>query len=316
MRYYLSTLHWLDAMNQDMSVSIDALLDYVKGILSHETDGNKQNLSARKNNKKKNNKIKMIVITTVSIAVVASVAVVLIVMLLNKAPAGRDVIQSSVSEKTSAVSEKTSSVDNKAAESYDPNDKKVENDYLYSEHENRVSLDLYFGSEEETIIVPTTINGLPVTEISEECFLNQDYIKKAVIPEGVEKIGLRAFKGCANLREVSLPSTLKKISPEAFRGTALIDPELPGDLQELGHSVFYDCKNLKSLVVPSGVHKIDSDTFRYCSALESVTIQSPDIQISAEAFSPENDVTLIGVKGSYTEKYAKGMDMKFEEYKP
>ena len=42
------------------------------------------------------------------------------------------------------------------------------------------------------------------------------------IGEGITEVGLRAFEGCTNLREVYLPSTLTRVRAYAFRGcTAL-----------------------------------------------------------------------------------------------
>lgn len=50
----------------------------------------------------------------------------------------------------------------------------------------------------------------------------KETIQRVRIGEGITEVGLRAFEGCTNLREVYLPSTLTRVRAYAFRGcTAL-----------------------------------------------------------------------------------------------
>ena len=53
-----------------------------------------------------------------------------------------------------------------------------------------------------TLEIPKTINGMTVTEIGEEAFMNNTGLTSIKLPETITVIRARAFKGCTNLREM------------------------------------------------------------------------------------------------------------------
>ena len=55
---------------------------------------------------------------------------------------------------------------------------------------------------DQSIIIPSTYNGLPVKKIKENGFKNATYLQRIEIPSTVEEIGASAFSGCINLSEV------------------------------------------------------------------------------------------------------------------
>ena len=70
----------------------------------------------------------------------------------------------------------------------------------------------YDGTEGRVVIAradPET--GLRVTSIRAKAFMGNKTITEVVIPETVETIGDEAFKGCTNLKKVSLPASLTKL---------------------------------------------------------------------------------------------------------
>ena len=94
---------------------------------------------------------------------------------------------------------------------------------------------------ESDIKIPELYNGLPVREIGDaafryftmdslslprslrkignEAFLGLSYdsqITEIVIPEGVEEIGNKAFHYCPTIKEITLPTTLKKLGVDPF----------------------------------------------------------------------------------------------------
>ena len=81
------------------------------------------------------------------------------------------------------------------------------------------------------LVIPSVHDGLPVTEIAESAFEDNLQIISASLPHGLQKIGRRAFAGCANLAEVNIPDTTTAISGSAFR-----------DCRSL-ISVYYDAKS-------------------------------------------------------------------------
>lgn len=80
------------------------------------------------------------------------------------------------------------------------------------------------------------ISGVRV--IGERALQGAD-IESVVIPKGVVEIRARAFMDCTSLREVSLPSTLRKIGAFAFSSTRMDTIELPYGVQ-LADDVFFD----------------------------------------------------------------------------
>ena len=72
------------------------------------------------------------------------------------------------------------------------------------------------------IKIPETIDGLKVVAIGGAAFSKNDKLTSVIIPFGVKTITANAFLDCPNLSYVSLPATLEKIGPAAFRGCDLL----------------------------------------------------------------------------------------------
>ena len=77
------------------------------------------------------------------------------------------------------------------------------------------------------VVVPETIEGLPVAEIGKKCFMGRRNLRKVTLPDTVESLGDFCFAGDSALRVVSLPG--KQIA--------------------LGKTPFLNCSNLKQIVV-------------------------------------------------------------------
>lgn len=101
----------------------------------------------------------------------------------------------------------------------------------------------YSGGSE--IIVPASINGIPVIALADGCFANDDRIVTVELPDGVTTIGSDAFAGCASLRGLYLPDSLLEIHARAFSG----------------------CNALEALSIPESVEYIAPDAMDNCSKL-------------------------------------------------
>ena len=82
------------------------------------------------------------------------------------------------------------------------------------------------------------------TEIPAEAFSGME-IEKAVLPEGLLKIGAEAFKNCRSLKDIVLPEGLLAIGNEAFRNSGLEEIVIPLSVQKMGEGVFMHCVHLK-----------------------------------------------------------------------
>ncbi|MGN0787456.1 MAG: leucine-rich repeat protein [Candidatus Onthoplasma sp.] len=84
----------------------------------------------------------------------------------------------------------------------------------------------------------------------------------------------KTFMGCANLKEVKLPSSVQFIGERAFINCPeLTTVEIPED-SALACPIdcwFDSCSKLESIFIPKGITAIYSSSFNACSALTSVT---------------------------------------------
>lgn len=94
------------------------------------------------------------------------------------------------------------------------------------------------------------ISGLEykVTAIDNYAFLQNSNITSVKISEGVEKIGLFAFKKC----------------------TAITQAVIPSSVTEIENGAFIDCANLKCIYVGSGIKDIGIASFAGCPVLTDV----------------------------------------------
>jgi len=153
-------------------------------------------------------------------------------------------------------------------------------------------LDDYSG----TVEFPATLGGLPLKEIDWELFMDRKEMKGVVLPEGLEKIGNKAFENCTGLKEAVLREGLETIGNSAFvECTSLEKVTLPKSLKALEHGAFFLCEKLtgdfdlsrlekiegwlfkgcpriRSVILPEGLTFLDNNMFEACSNLTKVTI--------------------------------------------
>ncbi|MDP3130205.1 MAG: leucine-rich repeat protein, partial [Bacillota bacterium] len=81
-------------------------------------------------------------------------------------------------------------------------------------------------------------------------------------------IGTKAFRNCAALDDIVLPTKLTDIGIYAFSGcSGMTSIVLPATLKTIGHQAFYRCSSLVRIVIPSSVTLIEEDAFIDCDAL-------------------------------------------------
>ena len=96
-------------------------------------------------------------------------------------------------------------------------------------------------------------------------------IKRDVIKKGVTAIADFAFKGCKKLKEIILPSTLKKIGACAFEGCPIKNITIPKSVKSIEPGAFAG-SSIKSITIPKTVKKLGEGVFGNCKKLESITM--------------------------------------------
>ncbi len=156
------------------------------------------------------------------------------------------------------------------------------------------------------VVVASTYNGAPVTEISAGAFAGGEKIESITLPDSITTISAGAFEGCTNLKKLVIgagvsnfnPSVLKdcpslesiEISPENANYSAVngciinkntktlvsttASAQIPSDgsVETIAAGAIANLQNLTSLVIPEGVKTIKAGAIAYCPELETVAL--------------------------------------------
>lgn len=180
------------------------------------------------------------------------------------------------------------------------------------------------GSAEETrVVVPSEINGAPVTAVQDGAFANNREILSVLLPDSVEQIGKeafygctsleeirlggavdigeRAFYGCGGLKELTVPRSATTIGKEgelcvpegvlnvpayAFSGTtAITEVSLPTTLCSVEEYAFYGCGLKGELVLPDAVQRAGRSAFEKAASLERIKAGDGLVEIGEYAFA-------------------------------
>lgn len=170
--------------------------------------------------------------------------------------------------------------------------------------DNTIEISSYDG-EEETIEIPDSIAGYPVTSIGEFAFEGRDTATSITIPDSVTYIGDGAFIYCENLKSIKIPENVTYIGEGAFSGcTNLKSVTIPDSVTDIGDEAFVDCPNLKSVTIPATVENIGSYALGYYydddgdfQKVNNFSIRSYPSTV-AEKYATNNGLTFINVNKS------------------
>ena len=132
-------------------------------------------------------------------------------------------------------------------------------------------------------------------------------LTSATVADGIEVVGNRTFRKCANLETVALPNTLTEIGPAVFQSCSkLANITIPESVTTIGGDAFAECSSLESINIPAGVTRIEENAlratglvsvefhegvtyfgtqaFRDCKQLKEVIIKAPEFTVEANAF--------------------------------
>ena len=131
--------------------------------------------------------------------------------------------------------------------------------------------------------------------------------EKVSIPNGVKKIGERAFEGCSTLISVELPNSVIKIDDFAFYDCrSLTSIVIPNNVKVIGDYILCGCRSLISVKISNNVKDIKSCVFNGCWSLITIDIPNSVETIEKGAFSSCRSLTSIYV--SNDNEYFKSVD--------
>ena len=96
-------------------------------------------------------------------------------------------------------------------------------------------------------------------------------VSEIVFEEGsrCEEFGLA---GETNIKSISLPSSIKRLTKDAFTRTQLRSIDLPSSLEYIGEGAFSYCGELRKITIPAKVETLASGAFSECEKLYEVSL--------------------------------------------
>lgn len=208
-------------------------------------------------------------------------------------------------------------------------------DYEYQElTSDTIEITAYTGTD-QTLTIPSSINGQTVTSIGEYAFNGSTAIKevtipssvttikpyafyrssaeKITVPAAVTSIGQFAFQDCRSLAEIAVDDsnpnyssddgvlynkgkTLLISCPAGKKGTYAI----PSGVTNINDNAFFACSGLTEITIPSSVTSIQEAAFNGCSGLTGITIPSGVTSIGSMAFASCSNLADITIPSSVT----------------
>ena len=174
-------------------------------------------------------------------------------------------------------------------------------DFWYTSTNGKVTITKYSGKEIH-LIVPESIENMPVISIGHSAFEYCSSLQSVTIPSSVEKIGAFAFDECINLEKVTLEKGIKEIDTHVFYrcnkmkfneyengyyigndenpymalvcmvNTEMEQVNIHSDTVIICGSAFDGCEEIREIKIPEGVLSIGSYAISYCPLLEKVYI--------------------------------------------
>jgi len=151
------------------------------------------------------------------------------------------------------------------------------------------------------LIIPETINGLPVTTVGDRAFSHCTRLTSITIPNSVTNIGSQAFYVCTSLTNVTMPNSVTSIGSQAFEVcTSLTSITIPNNVTTIGDYTFARCTNLTGITIPNNVTSIGNQAFQACTSLTGITIPNSVTNIGELGFAGCTSLTNVVIGNSVT----------------
>jgi hypothetical protein len=207
-------------------------------------------------------------------------------------------------------------------------------DFAYTTNNGTITITKYIGAEGD-VVVPDTINALPVTGIGTNAFDGNNSLATVTISTNVTSIEDDAFSWCTNLTTITLPPHLSRLDEAAFylcerlqsvtipdgvpeigASTftychALTNVSIPGTVTSIGEQAFAACEHLASIILPDGLTSIGLDAFFGCSSLSTITLGPALVRLDPRAFA-ESGLSEIYFRGAPPEMVDSPFDYRWD----
>ena len=195
----------------------------------------------------------------------------------------------------------------------------------YTIDSNSLSVYQYDGQDTSgELVIPASINGKTVVEISDRAFMNMDFTK-VILPDTLTAIGDYAFSTCSNLQSIAIPAAVKTIGIAPFPNcNKLTDLTVAkqneyytvegGVIYSKDKTTMVTCPNASSVTIPKTVTKIADYAFYYNPNLKKISIPESVVSLGVGAFGNCSSLkrvylsTSVKSLGAYAFAYCYGLD--------
>ena len=185
--------------------------------------------------------------------------------------------------------------------------------FTYVNHGDSIEI-TGFNNSVSDVVIPSEIEGLPVTAISVGAFYLST-ITSIEVPDSVTSIGEMAFLGCTSLKSVKLSTGVAKIDKNAFGScSALQEIQVAKDNPNFSslNGVLYSkkqdtlviypaAKADAAYIIPSGVTSVAMYAFSENPYLETLTIPNSLIKVGDSAFYNCKNLRAVSYNGTEEE---------------
>ncbi len=138
----------------------------------------------------------------------------------------------------------------------------------------------------ETVVIPSQIDGLPVTVIDSYAFYNCTALTTVTIPDTVTTIASSAFASCYALEQITLGHAVASIGDSAFAFCSALETiSLPDSVKTLGEDAFFWCSGMTQIAIGASLTQIGDEAFTCCNALTA--FQVPSTKASTDCSIPK-----------------------------
>lgn len=136
----------------------------------------------------------------------------------------------------------------------------------------------FYRAQAKALVLPDTLKAIGAHAFDGTA------VESVEFGTGLESVGAHAFDYCNKLKSVDLSMTsLDEIAQNAFKNCAAVtEVKLPTSAKRIGVKAFFGCTALETLVV-SG-EEIGDDAFNGCTALSSVTLSKSIKRLGLRVF--------------------------------
>ncbi len=151
------------------------------------------------------------------------------------------------------------------------------NDLKYRLFNEETEVEITYCDKEVTgdFIIPSSVEGKPVTSIGHDAFAECVGITRIDMPNTIVKIDDFAFHMCTGLTNITLSENIEYIGDSSFSlCNNMLTINLPNSLKYIGDCAFSDCRRMTSITIPENILYVGVLAFAYCESITTVNFNA------------------------------------------